>query len=49
MKGNDYFLTCDDKLIRMLNNRVMFDGYKDIAIYNPIDFLREEIKINVIE
>ncbi len=49
--GCDYFITCDDRLIRTINSNM--DNFehilKDIKLFNPADFLREEMKINVIE
>lgn len=36
----DYSITCDDKLKGIIG---------DIRLYNPVDFLRKEMDINVIE
>lgn len=47
----DYFITCDDKFIKTIENNT--DKLKNVVgktvIYNPIDFLRKEMDINVIE
>ena len=47
----DYFITCDDKFIKTIeNNRDRLkDIIKSIKMYNPIDFLRKEMDIDVIE
>ncbi|MCF6464870.1 hypothetical protein C3E90_03020 [Clostridium sp. Cult2] len=47
----DYFITCDDKFIKTIekNNDKLKDIIGDIRLYNPIDFLREEMDIDVIE
>lgn len=47
----DYFITCDDRLIRTINNHkdLLKDLLDDIRLFNPIDFLRKEIDIDVIE
>ncbi|WP_028309775.1 twitching motility protein PilT [Desulfitibacter alkalitolerans] len=52
VNGNcDYFITCDDKLIKTIDNN--WDSLKDtignIRLYNPVDFLRKEMDIDVIE
>ncbi len=50
--GNcNYFITCDDKFIKTIEkNRVRLkDIIKNIKLYNPIDFLRKEMDIDVIE
>ena len=47
----DYFITCDDNFIKTIkrNRMCLQDTIGDIKLYNPIDFLREEIDIDVIE
>jgi len=47
----DYFITYDDKLIKTIekNNDKLKDIIRDIRLYNPIDFLRKEMDIDVIE
>jgi hypothetical protein len=47
----DYFITCDDNLIRTINNNMSAVGQiiKNTKLFNPVDLLREELKINVIE
>ena len=47
----EYFITCDDKFIKTLErNKQNLKGIiKDIKLYNPIDFLRKEMDIDVIE
>ncbi|OLS02596.1 PIN domain-containing protein [Tissierella creatinophila] len=49
--GCDYFITCDDKFIKTVesNRNKLKDIIKDIKLYNPIDFLRREMDIDVIE
>lgn len=49
--GCDYFITCDDRLIKTINrNRNhLKEIIGDIKLYNPIDFLRREIDVDVIE
>lgn len=46
-----YFITCDDRFIKTINANI--NNIKDIIgaikIMNPIDFLREEMKIDVVE
>lgn len=46
-----YFITCDDKFIKAVErNRDNLTGtIKSIKLYNPIDFLRKEMDIDVIE
>lgn len=46
-----YFITCDDKFIKTVErNRASLNNIiKDIKLYNPIDFLRKEMDIDVIE
>lgn len=47
----DYFLTCDDRYIKTINTN--YEKLKDylgkIKIMNPIDFLRREMNIDVVE
>lgn len=47
----DYFITCDDRFIRTINNSeyLLKNIIGDIKLYNPIDFLRKEIDTDVIE
>ena len=47
----DYFITCDDKFVKTIekNNDKLEDIIGDIRLYNPIDFLRKEMDIDVIE
>lgn len=49
--GCKYFITCDDKLIKTVerNKDNLTDIIKNIQLYNPIDFLRKEMDIDVIE
>ncbi len=48
---SNYFITCDDRLIRTINSNMNNFKHilKNIKLFNPVDFLREEMKINVIE
>lgn len=48
---SNYFITCDDRLINTIekNSEVLADLLKGIRLFNPIDFLRKEMNINVIE
>lgn len=47
----DYFITCDDRFIKTIekNNDRLEGIIGDIRLYNPVDFLRKEMDINVIE
>ncbi len=47
----EYFITCDDKFIKTIgkNKDNMKDTIGNIKLYNPIDFLRKEMDIDVIE
>lgn len=49
--GCEYFITCDDKLVKMFNSKKadLEHIINNIKLFNPVDFLREEMKINVIE
>lgn len=49
--GCDYFITCDDKFIKTINRNQneLKEILGDIKLYNPIDFLRREIEVDVIE
>ena len=50
--GNcEYFITCDDKFIKTIekNKDRLKHLIKNIKLYNPIDFLRKEMDIDVIE
>ena len=49
--GCDCFITCDDRFIRTVKANVnsIANVIGDIKMMNPIDFLREEMKIDVIE
>ena len=46
-----YFITCDDKFIKTVerNRKSLKDTVQNIKLYNPIDFLRKEMDIDVIE
>lgn len=46
-----YFITCDDKFIKTIekNRDRLKDIIVNIKLYNPIDFLRKEMDIDVIE
>ncbi len=46
----DYFITCDDKFIKTVekNKNSLKDTIGHIRLYNPIDFLRKEMDIDVI-
>lgn len=47
----DYFITCDDQLIRTIdkNKEPLKDILDDLVLFNPVDFVRKELNINVIE
>ena len=47
----EYFINCDDKFIKTVekNRDRLKDTIKNIKLYNPIDFLRKEMDIDVIE
>jgi predicted nucleic acid-binding protein len=47
----DYFITCDDKFIKTIesNKDKLIGIIEEIRLYNPIDFLRKEIDVDVIE
>jgi len=47
----DYFITCDDKFIKAIKNnkKALKDIIGDIKLFNPIDFVRKELNISVIE
>ncbi len=50
--GNcEYFITCDDKFAKTVakNKDDLKSIIKNIKLYNPIDFLRKEMDIDVIE
>lgn len=49
--GSAYFITCDDKFIRTIirNRNTLKDRIDNIKLVNPIDFVREEMNIDVIE
>lgn len=49
--GCNYFITCDDKLIKTIetNEERLKEVLENIKLYNPIDFLRKEMDIDVIE
>lgn len=49
--GCDYFITCDDKFIKTVekNHNNLEDIIGNVKLYNPIDFLRKEIDVDVIE
>ena len=46
-----YFITCDDRFIKTVkkNRDNLKNIIKDIKLYNPVDFLRKEMDIDVIE
>ena len=50
-EGCNYFITCDDKFIKTIvkNEQNMSELLNGIILYNPIDFLRREMDIDVIE
>jgi predicted nucleic acid-binding protein len=50
-KKCDYFITCDDQLIRTIdrNKGLLKDILDNIVLFNPIDFVRKELNVNVIE
>ena len=47
----EYFITCNDKFIKTIetNRYRLYEIIKNIKLYNPIDFLRKEMNIDVIE
>lgn len=47
----DCFITCDDRFIRTIKANIvnLKSSIGNVKIMNPIDFLREEMKIDVIE
>ena len=47
----DYFITCDHRFIRTINNNeyLLKNLIGDTRLFYPIDFLRKEIDIDVIE
>jgi predicted nucleic acid-binding protein len=47
----DYFITCDDRFIQTIkyNQSLLKDIIGNIKLFNPIDILRKEIDVNVIE
>ncbi|MDD4562045.1 MAG: PIN domain-containing protein [Syntrophomonadaceae bacterium] len=49
--NSDYFITCDDKFIKTVekNRDSLKDAIGNIKLYNPVDFLRKEMDIDVIE
>lgn len=49
--GCDYFITCEDKFIKTIekNHNNLEDIIRNVKLYNPIDFLRKEIDVDVIE
>lgn len=49
--GCKYFITCDDKFIKTIkrNRESLKDIIGNVKLYNPIDFLRREMDIDVIE
>lgn len=49
--GCNYFITCDDKFIKTinLNKDKLINIIGTIKLLNPIDFLREEMNIDVVE
>lgn len=49
--GCNYFITCDDKFIKTINSNSdrLINIIGTIKLLNPIDFLREEMNIDVVE
>ena len=49
--GCDCFITCDDRLIKTINANIenISNVVGNLKIMNPIDFLREEMRIDVVE
>jgi len=47
----DYFISCDDRFINTIekNRLKLNDILSTIKLYNPVDFLRKELDVNVIE
>lgn len=47
----DYFITCDDKFIKTIlnNENALKEVIGKVIMINPIDFLRGEMSIDVIE
>lgn len=47
----EYFITCDDNLIKTIekNRNSIKVSLDNMKLYNPIDFLRKEMDIDVIE
>ena len=47
----EYFITCDDKFIKTIirNKNKLEEVLGNIRLFNPIDFLRKEMEIDVIE
>lgn len=47
----DYFITCDDKFIKTVikNNAILESAIGKIKLMNPVDFVRKEMNIDVIE
>ncbi len=39
-----YFISCDDKLIKAINNSQARHGY-DIKLFNPVEFIQNEVNI----
>lgn len=46
-----YFITCDDKFIRTIQKHrdLLKDCTGSIKLFNPVDFIRRELNIDVIE
>jgi predicted nucleic acid-binding protein len=46
----EYFITCDDKLIKTIisNKKNLHKLIRNVKILNPVDFLREEMNVDVI-
>jgi predicted nucleic acid-binding protein len=48
--GCNYFITCDNRLIRAINGNKneLKDIIREIQVLNPMDFIRREMNIDVI-
>lgn len=50
-KRADYFITCDDKFVKTINKNKdkLINILGKTKLFNPIDFLRMEVEIDVVE